>query len=60
MWTPALEQQLKGQTLAGFIAEFTYTETTEVAWAENNVQAAKVVQAQREKNFAPMEGDAEQ
>ena len=34
---------IKGQALADFIAEFTYTDTTEVARTTNDAEVAKLV-----------------
>ena len=45
---------IKGEALA----EFTYVNTTEVAGTADIVEAAKVVEAQGEKNSALTRGDA--
>ena len=50
---------IKGQALADFIAKFTYADTVEVAGTTNIAEAAKVVEAQGEKNSALTKGDAE-
>ena len=51
---------IKGQALADFIAEFTYANTAKLAGTANIVEAAKVVEAQGEKNFVLVKWDAEQ
>ena len=50
---------INGQALADFIAEFTYADTTEVARIADNVEAAKVAEALREKNSTLAKEDAE-
>ena len=40
---------IKGQALADFIAKFTYTDTPEIAGTVDNTEAAKLVEAQRER-----------
>ena len=45
---------IKGQALT----DFTYAETTEVARTTNNVEAAKPVEVQGEKNSVLMKEDA--
>ena len=50
--------KIKGQTLADFIAEFTYSNTTEVAKTANNAEAVKVAEALGEKNSTLAQEDA--
>ena len=47
---------IKGQALA----EFTYADTTQVTGTVDNAEAAKVAEAQREKNSTLMKRDFEQ
>ena len=49
---------IKGQALVDFIAEFTYADTTEITGTVDIAEAAKVVEAQREKNSTLMKEDA--
>ena len=51
---------IKGQVLADFIGEFTYADTVEVAGMANIAEAAKVVEAQGEKNSTLAKEDTEQ
>ena len=51
---------IKGQALADFLAVITYANTIEVARMVDNVEAAQVGEAQREKNSTLVKGDAEQ
>ena len=51
---------INGQVLADFIDEFTYTNTVEVTGMVDITEAAKVVEAQGEKNSVLMKRDAEQ
>ena len=48
---------IKGKALANFIAEFTYTDTAEAVGTTDNIEAAKVVKAQGEKNSTPTKED---
>ena len=48
---------IKGQALADFIAEFTYTDTTEVAGAARGTEAAKVVETGDGENSASKKED---
>ena len=50
---------IKGQVLTDFIAEFTYADTVEVDGMTEIAKAARVVEAQGEKNFALTKGDVE-
>ena len=43
---------IKGQTLANFIAEFTYSDTIEVAGTTSNVEAMEEVEMKRDKMSA--------
>ena len=47
---------IKGQALPNFIAEFTYTDTTEVARTTDIAEATKVMEAQGEKNSTLAKG----
>ena len=51
---------IKGQALVDFIAEFTYADTTEITGTVDIAEAAKVVEAQGEKNSTLMKEDAKQ
>ena len=51
---------IKGQALADFIVEFTYSNTTEVTGTINSAEAAKAAEPREEKNSVPTERDAEQ
>ena len=51
---------IKGQALANFITEFTYTNPTEVAGTTDNVKTVKVVEAQRKKDSTLAKEDTEQ
>ena len=50
---------IKGQPLADFIAEFTYSNATEVTGMTNNAEAVKAIGVREKENFVPTEGDAE-
>ena len=51
---------IEGQVLADFIAEFTYSNATEVAGTANNIGAVKVARAREGEDSASVKGDAEQ
>ena len=51
---------IKGQALVDFIAEFTYSNTTEVTGTANSTEVAKVVRVREKENSVPIERDAEQ
>ena len=51
---------IKGQASADFIAEFTYSNSTEVTRMTNNVEGAKAVGERGREDSVPTEGDAEQ
>ena len=51
---------IKGHALADFIAEFTYSNTTEVIGTANSTDAKKVTGVRDKENSIPTEGDAEQ
>ena len=48
---------IKGQALADFIVKFTYADPVEVARTVDNVEAAKVVEVQGERNSVPTKWD---
>ena len=48
---------IKGKTLANLIAKFTYADTAEVAGKVDNANAAKVAEAQGEKNSTSTKRD---
>ena len=50
---------IKGQTLADFIAEFTYSNVTEVTGTVDDTEAAKAARVRGRKNSEPTEGDSE-
>ena len=52
-----LQTTIKGKTLANFIAKFTYADTAEVAGKVDNANAAKVAEAQGEKNSTSTKRD---
>ena len=49
---------IKGQALADFIAEFTYSNITEVAGIANGFEAAKEVEIERNEIAAMMSEDS--
>ena len=51
---------IKRQTLAKFIAEFSYSNTAEVTGMTNNAETAKAVGVKEKDNSVPTEGDPEQ
>ena len=50
---------IKGQALAEFIAEFTYSNTTKVTGMTNNTEAAKATRVREREDSIPIEGDTE-
>ena len=50
---------IKGQALADFIAEFTYSNAAEVTRMAINTEVVKVVGIREKENCVPTEGDAE-
>ena len=48
---------IKGQALANFIAEFTYTSTTEVAGLTNGVEVAKAIEEREKEDSGHTSGD---
>ena len=53
-----LRTAIKGQTLADFIAEFTYSNAAKVTGTTDGVKAAKAVGVRGRKDSVPIEGDA--
>ena len=51
--------EIKGQALADFIAEFTYSNVVEVTGMTNNVEAMKVARVRERENFVSTEEDTE-
>ena len=51
---------IKGQALADFVAEFTYSYTAKVIGMAENAKAAKTAGVRGRKDSVPTEGDAEQ
>ena len=49
---------IKGQDLADFIAEFTYSNVVEVIGTANSTEAANVIGARKRENSVPTEEDA--
>ena len=45
--------EIKGQALAGFIAEFTYASAAEVARMKNGAEVAKVIEARDKEDLHP-------
>ena len=50
---------IKGQALADFIAEFTYSNFAKVIGMANNTEAATAAGVREKENSVPTEGDAE-
>ena len=51
---------IKGQALADFIVEFTYSNAVEVTETANNAEAAKATRVKEREDSVPTKGDAEQ
>ena len=51
---------IKGQALADFIAEFTYSNTAEVTGTSDSTEAAKAAKVREKESFVPTERDVEQ
>ena len=51
---------IKGQALADFIVEFTYSNTAEVTGTTNSTEAAKATEVREKENSVPTEWDTEQ
>ena len=51
---------IKGQALADFIAEFTYSNVVEVIGMTNSAEAKKAAGVRERENSVPIVGDAEQ
>ena len=49
---------IKGQALADFIVEFTYSNAAEVTGTNNSAEAANATGVRERENFVPTEGDA--
>ena len=50
---------IKKQALADFIAEFTYSNTTEVTGMVNSTKAVKATRVREKENSVPTERDTE-
>ena len=50
---------IKGQALADFIAEFTYSTATEVTGTTDGAEAAKAAEVKGRKDSVPIEEDVE-
>ena len=51
---------IKGQALADFITEFTYSNVTEVTGMTNSAEAVKATKVREREDSVPTEGDVEQ
>ena len=51
---------IKGQALADFIVEFTYSNAAKVTGTANSAEAAKVAGVRKREDSVPTERDAEQ
>ena len=51
---------IKGQALANFMAEFTYSNATEVTGTANSAEAVKAMRVREREDSVPTEGDAKQ
>ena len=51
--------EIKGQVLADFILEFTYSNTAEVTGMANSIEAVKAARVRERENSVPTKGNVE-